>query len=205
MTRFVPVPGLDEKVAWMVAPDVHRIAKKFERVAKRAAPAGKTWVHMGDALVRRTHREAGGHPMIPANTRFAVPGVPWDVEHGLSPGTDYLIKPKDLSTGLPPDAVQIIHCRCTVALHPNAIREQIKTGPWKVYGALVRVVVSCTAYRIVESEFGDTYPTVKGPLVDPGSRWMGRAVARFAGNGGARARPPFGAVAYTPPGGEDNL
>lgn len=194
MARFRLTPGLDQRVAWMVAPEVHRVAKQFERAAKRAAPAGKKWVSMEDNNVRDAHRGAHAHPMIPSNTRFQVEGQLWDIAHGLSPGVDHLLHPKDTSTGLPYNpagdgqgfgehtgsAVQHVNCRCVAALHPTAVAEQVKTTPYTVTGAVVRVQVYCTFVKIVESEFGDTYPTRFGMQTDEGSRWMGRAAAKFA-------------------------
>lgn len=178
--KFTPVPGLDEKVAWMVAPEVRKIAQQVERTARRLAPPTKTWVSMGDLAVRDTHRQAHGQE-VPENLRFEVPGTDWDVAHGLSPGIDYMLEPKDTSSGLPADAVQIVHCRCVAALNPLAIADKITTGPAQVYGAQVRVVVSCTAFKIVECEFGDTTPT---GIPMPGTHFMRRAAARVAGRGG---------------------
>lgn len=179
MATFEAAPGLNETVAQMVAPHVHRIAKRVEQEARRLAPPTKKWVTMGDALVRDTHRVAGQLPAIPENLRFPVPGQPWDVEHGLSPGVDWMLKPKDTSSGLPPDAVQNVHCRCTEALDPAGIASKIHTSPIQVYGTEVKVTVSCTAYKIVECEFGDTTPT---GIFMPGTHFMERAAARVAGN-----------------------
>lgn len=194
MARFRPVPGLDEKVAWMVAPEVHKVARQVERTAKRLAPPTKTWVSMGDGAVRPTHQPPTHGQEVPNNLRFEVPGTDWDIAHGLSTGVDYLLEPKDTSSGLPYNpagdgqgwgehtgsAVQHVNCRCVAALNPTAIAEKIRTGPALVYGATVRVVVSCTAYKIVECEFGDTYPSIIGPITAPGTHFMRRAAQQVA-------------------------
>lgn len=180
MGTFTAVPNLNNIVAVMVADDVRAIAKKVELEAKKLAPGVKRWVSMADAKVRDTHREAHGQE-LPENLRFEVRGQPWDIEHGLSPGVDYLLHPRDTSTGLPLDSVQHVHCRCLSALSPHALADHIVTGPARVYGALVTVEVTCTAVKVVEAEYGDTYP---GGITAPGTHFMGRAAARVAGSGG---------------------
>ncbi|HEY1177010.1 MAG TPA: hypothetical protein VGF17_12705 [Phytomonospora sp.] len=177
---FTPVPNLNAIVARMVAPEVRQIALRVELEAKKLAPGVKRWVSMSDNLVRDTHREAHGQE-VPDNLRFEVRGQPWDIEHGLSPGIDYLLHPKDTSTGLPLDSVQHVHCRCITALSPGAIASKVHTGPAEVYGDYVRVVVSCVAVKVIEAEYGDTYP---GGITAPGTHFMGRAAARVAGSGG---------------------
>lgn len=181
MGDFTAVPDLDQIVARMVGPEVRKIAVKVEVAAKRLAPAGKRWVSMADNVVRDTHRVAAKHGQIPTNLRFEVPAQPWDVEHGLSPGVDYLLYPKDTSTGLPLDSVQHVHCRCKQALDPAAFSAKIRTGPVRITGAKVTVEVTCTAAHVLGAEYGDTYPT---GLVAPGTHFMGRAAARVAGAGG---------------------
>lgn len=181
MGEFTAVPDLNMIVAEMVAPEVRRIAKKVEGVARRLAPPGKRWVSMADERVRDTHRAAHKLEELPNNLRFEVPGQPWDIEHGLSPGVDYLLKPKDTSTGLPLDSVQHVHCRCILALNPAAIASRIHTGPTVVSNAGVRVEVVCDAPHVIEAEYGDVYP---GGIVAKGTHFMARAAARVAGTGG---------------------
>lgn len=190
---FTAAPGLDQRVARMVAPKVRDVAVEVERNAKRFAPPGKRWVSMEDNLVRDTHRAAHLLPMMPANLRFAVPKQQWDADHGLgeSGGTDYLLRPKDTTTGLPLDSVQHVHCRCVAVFDPLFLASKIVTGPAMVAGSTVTVRVACVAYKVVEAEVGDTYPT--GTSV-PGTRFMARAAARAAGRLGAARAPdvPFG-------------
>jgi hypothetical protein len=174
---FTAVPGLNEQVALMVAPEVRDVAKKVEFAAKRLAPPAKKWVSMGDNRVRNTHIVAHEHPAIPDNLRFNVPAQQWDVDHGLGGDPAYLLKPKDTTGGLPLDSVQHVHCRCHLALLPTAISEAVKTGPAVVTGAKVSVTVSCTYYKIVECEFGEAYA---GAPAAEGTRFMARAAAAAA-------------------------
>lgn len=204
MAEFTAVPGLDSLVARMVAPEVHKIARQVEIAARRLAPPGKKWVAVMDARTRDTHREAHGHPQIPGNLRFAVRGQPWDIAHGASPGIDYLRYPRDESTGLvasPQDDAHVQHrnCRCVVALDPAAIASKIHTSPAYIYGPIVRVEVTCTAYKVVQAEYGETYP---GGVTSPGTHFMGRAAARVAGSGGygPSADQLAGAAEWTMPG-----
>lgn len=182
--NFTPVPNLNGIVARMVAPEVWRIAKRVEIEAKKLAPGVKRWVSMSDALVRDTHREAHGQE-LPENLRFEVRAQPWDIEHlGRGP-IEYLLRPRDTSTGLPADAVQHVHCRCLTDLSPAAIASKIITGPAQVYGDLVRVVVSCSAVKVVEAEYGEDYPDGS---TAPGTYFMTNAAARVAGAGGRGPR-----------------
>lgn len=197
MGSFTAVPNLNNIVAVMVSDDVRAIAKRVELEARKLAPPAKKWVSMGDALVRDTHRIAHLLPEIPDNLRFPVPGQSWDVEHGLSPGTDYLLHPKDTSTGLPLDSVQHVHCRCILALSPAAIASRIHTGPARIYADVVTVEVTCTAYKVVEAEFGEEY--AEG-VSAAGTRFMGRAAARVANSGGYGPRGDVGAMPTGGPG-----
>lgn len=202
MGEFTAVPGLEAMVAAMVAPEVRKVALKVAVQARRLAPAGKKWVSMSDSLVRVTHREAHKLSELPSNLRFAVPGTPWDVAHGLSPGIDYLLEPKDTSTGLPLDSVQHVHCRCVLALNPTALSSRIKTGPARVEGSHVEVAVTCTHADVLGAEYGDVYP---GGIVAPGTHFMGRAAARVAGTGGyGKSFDPEQAIGGGPGNGSGN-
>lgn len=202
MGEFTAVPGLNNMVAKMVAPEVRAIAKKVAVQARRLAPAGKKWVSMSDNNVRDTHREAHRLDELPANLRFAVRGQPWDISKGLSPGIDYLLEPKDTSTGLPLDSVQHVHCRCVLALNPTALSARIRTGPARVEGSQVTVAVTCTHNMVLGAEYGDVYPT---GLVAPGTHFMGRAAARVAGTGGyGKAFDPSKALPSRPGDGDGN-
>lgn len=185
MGSFKATPGLDDIVARMVAPEVGNVAKRVERAAKRFAPAVKEWTSMQDNDVRDTHVEAHGQQR-PANLRYELTARPWDVAHGHSIGVDPVTGPNDPTSGLPGDSAQWIRgntpygCRCRSVLLPTAIAEKIKTGPTLVEGSRVRVVVSVTADKVVQAEFGDAYASARGTLVADGTRFMGRAVATVA-------------------------
>ena len=202
MGDFTAVPDLENIVAHMVAPEVRKVALKVAVQARRLAPPGKRWVSMSDNDVRDTHREAHRLSELPANLRFAVRGQPWDIVHGLSPGIDYLLEPKDTSTGLPLDSVQHVHCRCVLALNPTALSSRIKTGPAHVTGPMVTVAVTCTHAQVLGAEYGDVYGE---GIVSPGTHFMGRAAARVAGTGGyGKSFDPQKSLTGGGVGGEDN-
>ncbi len=192
-------------VAEMIAPEVRKIAKEVERVARRLAPAGKRWVSMADNRVRDTHVVAHSLTELPANLRFAVPKQPWDAEHGLgeSGAVDHLLKPKDTSTGLPIDAVQHVHCRCVLAFNPAALASKIKAGPAVYDGASVTVAVTCVHEHVLGAEYGETYSS---GVHSPGTHFMARAAARVAGTGGYGPTGDPSELAGRPgtPGGDDN-
>ncbi|MFD0351757.1 hypothetical protein ACFQ0M_48040 [Kitasatospora aburaviensis] len=80
MAEFTPVPGLENLVAAMVAPEVGRIGDKIATQAKRLAPPTKQWVTVGDDRVRHTHVQTEGQT-VPNNLRFKVPSMDWDRRH----------------------------------------------------------------------------------------------------------------------------
>lgn len=186
MGQFTAAPDLEVIVGRMIAPEVRKVAQRVETIARRLAPPGKNWTSMADAAVRDTHRVAHRLPTIPDNLRFAVPGQPWDVSHGLSPGTDYLLRPKDTSTGLPPDAVQHVHCRCKLTFSPMFISKYLRTEPARVSARAVTVEVVCTAPYALQAEYGDVYPTGARAV---GTHFMSRAAAAAAGNAAALHAP----------------
>lgn len=173
MGEFRAVPGLDEMVAQMVAPEVRKVAESVHREARKGAPAAKRWVSMSDGKVRPTHVEAHGQ-QIPENLRYHVTSMEWDRQHrGVGPVT-YMLRPKDDSSRA---VANIKNCRCVSALDPTAIARRVKIGPTKVYGTEISIEVSCSFYKIVECEFGDSYTFGN---VSPGTRFMGNAAARVA-------------------------
>lgn len=185
MGRFTATPGLDAQVAQMVAPEVTKVARHVERLAKKYAPPVKRWVSMSDGRVRDTHVDAHGQE-VPANLRFSLLSRDYDVAHHGALGVDFVNGPNDPTLGLPGDAAQWIRgetpwgCRCVAAEVPAAIAKRIKTGPTTVVGSTVRVVVSCDAPQVVAAEYGDTYPTPNGPQRNDGTHFMGRAAAEVA-------------------------
>lgn len=173
MARFEARPGLDELVARMIAPDVRKIAERVHREARKTAPAAKRWVSMGDGKVRPTHIKAHGQT-LPENLRYEVTSMDWDREHRGNGPITWMMKPKDQSSGA---VANIKNCRCVSALLPTAIADNVSIGPTRVMGTEVRVDVTCTYYKIVECEFGDSYDRGN---VSPGTRFMGKAAATVA-------------------------
>ena len=191
--RFYPVPGLDEMVALMVAPEVREVAKDVQRVAKVLAPEAKNWVHQGDSRVRTTHRaaplDAAWNFNVPDNLRFRIDtmtrdnsrGWVWDWDahdpesNHVHEHNTWMLHPEDWTSGA---VANILDCRCRAEHDKNAIRKTVRVGPTRVTGARIRIVVSATGNRIIASEFGETYDSPAPPAV--GLHWMGRAAATVA-------------------------
>lgn len=188
MGAFKASPGLMSTVSRMVTPGVRSIAEEVRREAVKLAPPGKRWVSMSDPAVRDTHRVAHAHGMIPANLRFKVPKKSWDSQHGLgeSGSHDYLLRPKDTSTGLPLDSVQHVHCRCTTAFDPGAIAKNIRIESVVATSRAVTATVVAAAPHVVAAERGDVYPTGTRAV---GTFFMSRAAKRVAGTGGRSPAP----------------
>jgi len=173
MGSFTPVPGLEELVAAMVAPEVQRIADRVTNAARQFAPPTKTWVSMGDDRVRKTHVQTHGQE-VPDNLRFAVPSMDWDRKHrGVGP-TTYMRFPKDETSRA---VANLKNCRCVPRLDPQGIAKGINASQVTVAGKVVRVRVVCEGNLVVESEFGDVYP---GGLIAKGAHFMARATAAVA-------------------------
>ncbi|MCD9904630.1 hypothetical protein LUR56_40160 [Streptomyces sp. MT29] len=163
--KFTPSPGLEEALAQMLAPDVHRIARQVEIEAKRLAPPTKRWVTVGDDHVRPTHVSAQGQE-VPDNLRFAINTMDWDRKHrGLGDKT-YMRAPKDQSSRA---VANIKNCRCTTHRNPDGIAKNINTGPPVVAGKTVTVTVVARGHLVVEAEVGTVYP---GNLVADGAHFM---------------------------------
>lgn len=166
-TRFVPAKGLAQRVAVLVADDVHKLAERVEAAAKTFAPPEKTWKSLGDPLVRPEHRKADGQA-IPGNLRFVVDSPLYDQAHyGVGP-QQLLRAPRDPNGS--PGAT--INCRCRTVVDPDGIARRIEAGPAVVSGTRVRVRVTCSHDRAREAEFGND--------VDDGVRFMGRGVTAVA-------------------------
>jgi hypothetical protein len=100
MAKFIPEPGLEEKLALMVAPHVHRIAQQVELEAKRLAPPTKSWVTVADDRVRPTHVAAQGQ-VVPGNLRFAINSMDWDRQHRGVGDKTYMRAPRDQTSRAP--------------------------------------------------------------------------------------------------------
>ncbi|MEV8344548.1 hypothetical protein [Streptomyces niveus] len=173
MGKFTPAPGLEEALARMVAPAVHRIARQVEVEAKRLAPPVKRWVTVGDNRVRPTHIAAQGQE-VPGNLRFAINSMDWDRRHRGVGDKTYMRAPKDESSRA---VANIKNCRCTTHNIRDGIAKNISTGQPVVAGKKVTVTVTARAHLVVEAEVGTVYP---GGLVADGAHFMSRAAAIVA-------------------------
>jgi hypothetical protein len=173
MAKFTAAPGLEAKVAQMIAPHVARIAHQVEVEAKRLAPPTKRWVTMGDDRVRPTHVKAQGQE-VPGNLRFSINSMEWDRKHRGVGAKTYMREPRDESSRA---VANIKNCRCTTSVDPQGIARNITTGQPIVTGKRVTVIVSVAAPMVVEAEFGTVYP---GGLVADGTHFMARAAAMVA-------------------------
>lgn len=173
MGQFIPVPGLEEIVAAMVAPEVRRIGERVATTAKQLAPGTKKWVTMADERVRPTHVRTHDQS-VPNNLRFEVPSMEWDRKHrGLGPVT-YMNQPRDESSRA---VANLKNCRCQATLDPQGIARGINVGQPIVAGKVVKLTVVCEGPKVVQSEFGDVYP---GGLIAPGAHFMATATAIVA-------------------------
>ncbi|MFG2408749.1 hypothetical protein ACGFR8_31285 [Streptomyces brevispora] len=173
MAKFTPAQGLEQSLARIVAPAVHRIAQKVEVEAKRLAPPTKRWVTMGDDRVRPTHVAAQGQ-VVPGNLRFTINSMDWDRKHRGVGASTYMLEPRDRTSRA---IANLKHCRCTTHKDPDGIARHINTGQPVVAGRRVTVTVSVQAPNVVEAEVGTVYP---GNMVADGTHFMSRAAAIVA-------------------------
>ncbi|MFJ7004147.1 hypothetical protein ACIQWY_29580 [Streptomyces albidoflavus] len=173
MAKFRPAPGLEARLAQLLAPDVHRIAQQVEVRAKRLAPPTKRWVTLGDDRVRPTHVAAQGQ-VVPDNLRFSINSMDWDRRHRGVGAKTYMLAPRDQSSRA---VANLKNCRCTVHKDPAGIARHINTGQPVVAGKRVTVTVTASGPMVVEAEVGTVYP---GNLVADGTFFMARAAAQVA-------------------------
>ncbi|MFI1201611.1 hypothetical protein ACH4VR_19530 [Streptomyces sp. NPDC020883] len=173
MARFTPNPALETLLARMVALDIQRVAHQVEVEAKRMAPPTKRWVTAADDNVRPTHMQAQGQ-LVPGNLRFTVNSMDWDRNHrGVGPNT-YMRQPRDESSRA---VANLKNCRCTMAIDPDGIARNIRTGQPIITGKKVTVTVTARGPLVVEAEVGTVYP---GNLAAEGVHFMARAAAVVA-------------------------
>jgi hypothetical protein len=171
--KFHVEPGLEAKLAQLIAPKVHEIAREVERQAKVFAPPTKKWITVADAKVRPTHVAAHGQE-VPANLRFKINSMQWDMQHrGLGP-TTYMKAPRDSSSRA---VANIKNCRCHSMSIPDGISRNIRTLPPVVAGSTVTVKVIAEGEWVIPAEIGTVYP---GNLEAKGAYFMARAVATVA-------------------------
>lgn len=173
MAKFHVEPGLEQKLAQLIAPKIHEIAREVERQAKVFAPPTKKWITVADDKVRPTHVAAHGQE-VPANLRFKINSMQWDMQHrGLGPIT-YMKEPRDSSSRA---VANIKNCRCHAQSIPDGISRNIRTLPPVVAGSTVTVKVVAEGDWVVEAELGTLYP---GNLEAKGAFYMRRAAAVVA-------------------------
>ncbi|MFF4188100.1 hypothetical protein ACFYZ9_33390 [Streptomyces sp. NPDC001691] len=173
MAKFHVAPGLEQRLAQMIAPQVHDIARGVEREAKRLAPPTKRWVTVPDQHHHPTHIGANGQER-PDNLRFEINSMDWDMRHrGLGPVT-YMNAPRDETSRA---VANIKNCRCRTQSIPDGIARNISTQPPVVTGSTVTVKVVVQGDYVVEAEVGTVYP---GNLTAPGTFYMARAAAAVA-------------------------
>jgi hypothetical protein len=173
MAKFHVSPGLEQRLAVMIAPKVEEIGRRVERQAKIFAPPTKKWVTVADHDMRRTHIQAHGQER-PDNLRFEINSMQWDRDHrGVGPKT-YMKFPRDESSRA---VASIKNCECRADTIPDGISKNIRTLPPVVAGTTVTVKVIAEGDWVVAAEVGTVYP---GNLIAPGVFYMARAAAAVA-------------------------
>src|SRR4051794_25020120 len=110
---------------------VQDAAEEAARRARAAAPALKKWQTMEDSLVRHTHRKVN-QQKVPANLRFELESMEWDMQHrGLGPKT-YMLFPRDETSRA---VVNIINCRCRLVIDENGVGQYVKVTQAKAEGS----------------------------------------------------------------------
>jgi hypothetical protein len=173
MAKFTVAPGLEERLALMIAPKVEEIGRRVERQARILAPPTKRWVTVADHDMRRTHIQANGQE-VPDNLRFEINSMQWDRDHrGVGPKT-YMKFPRDESSRA---VANLKNCECRADKIPDGISKNIRTLPPVVTGQKVTVTVVAEGQWVVAAEVGTVYP---GNLVAPGTFYMARAAGMVA-------------------------
>ncbi|MEW1657835.1 hypothetical protein [Streptomyces sp. NPDC093707] len=173
MATFHAIPGLEQALAKMLAPQIHEVAREVEREARRLAPPTKRWVTVADDNVRPTHAQAHGQER-PANLRFEINSMDWDRRHrGVGPVT-YMMSPRDESSRA---VANLKNCRCTAQRITDGIARNIHALLPTVTGTRVTAKVVATGRFVVEAEVGTIYP---GNLQASGAHYMARAAAAVA-------------------------
>ncbi|MFD0353015.1 hypothetical protein ACFVHW_04585 [Streptomyces sp. NPDC127110] len=173
MTKFHAEPGLEEKLALLIASKVHEIAREVERQAKIFAPPTKQWITVGDDKVRPTHVAAHGQE-VPDNLRFKINSMRWDRDHRGVGAFTYMKAPRDESSRA---VANLKNCRCHARTIADGISRHINTHPPVVSGNTVTVKVVAAGEWVVPAELGTVYP---GNLEAKGAFYMARAAAAVA-------------------------
>lgn len=151
MARFVARRGLNSAVAHrIVVPRIRAMCEAGAEESREQAPGTKTWITMGDALVRETHRPMHGQEK-PENAKYEVISPEYDQAHyGVGP-IQLADRPRDRS--LSPGAA--INCRCRSVPDPDAIARTIDADQVTVTGdAVVRGGWRCNHPQGVDANDG---------------------------------------------------
>lgn len=141
-------PGIDAKVALMIAAKIDALGHAVQDGAQDAAPEVKVWQTMQDDRVRPWHRTAHNQA-IPDNLLFELDQAPYKgVQHPR--GHDYLRFPRDPRAG----HLQVDYCRCFLQYN-NDLAQSINTTT-TVMGNKVTSRTSTPYPRARESEYGGT-------------------------------------------------
>lgn len=183
MARFKVTPGLAEKVAHMVRPEVDRLAERVQGEAKKGAPPVKIWNTQRDARVRPTHIESD-YQAVPGNLRFRLRSHPWDMGIGREPDSEwkprapgpfvYFDHPREEVYGA---YLNYVHCRCYLTYDKEGISRLIRRTPAFVHGKKVTARVWVAGPGVIQAELGDVYP---GDYVAEGTYFMRKAAMRAA-------------------------
>ncbi|MEU7228930.1 hypothetical protein [Streptomyces chrestomyceticus] len=166
-------PGLEQKLAQLIAPKLHEIARQVERQAKVFAPPTKKWITVADDKVRPTHLAAHDQE-VPDNLRFKIISMDWDRRHRGVGEFTYMKAPGDESSRA---VANLKNCRCHARSIPDGISRNIRTLPPVVTGSTVTVKVVAEGEWVVPAEIGTVYP---GNLEATGTYFMARAAAAVA-------------------------
>lgn len=173
MATFHVEPGLEQKLAQLIAPKIHEIARAVERQAKVFAPPTKKWITVADDKVRPTHVAAHGQE-VPDNLRFKINSMDWDRRHRGVGALTYMKAPRDESSRA---VANLKNCRCHAQSIPDGISRNIRALPPVITGSTVTARVIAQGEWVVPAEIGTVYP---GNLEARGTYFMARAAAAVA-------------------------
>lgn len=146
--RFVPAPGLERKVAAMVAAPVTRLAQIAADGMKAAAPDDKVWITMDDPVVRDEHAAVHGHA-VPENLRFTLDSPAYDMAH-YGVGEQQMGRaPRD--EAFTPGLTE--NCRCEL-MYRSGIADAVTPHAATVEGSRVTARVTVEHHLCVTAEYG---------------------------------------------------
>lgn len=155
VSRFVPAPDLDVRVAAMIRPRIDRLNEDVRDAARRRAPEVKVWMTMRDERVRRSHILTDGQA-IPENLRFKVPKVATGNDiNDVRAGFDLARQPRDPALPIG----NRIRCRCEAVYLMGVLAASIHSLPSVLQGTRVVAETETRFHRAAESENGTSEDT----------------------------------------------